>query len=155
MMNNMIEIMARIQAIHSSSKRYHWQCNSNTFGSDHELFDRIADTFNSDDIDRLAETWYMAYGREAILDLNIFDELVCKFTTKKFEMSDLLDENINRAMFEELKNAIETLIPLLNDKTYNQGICNIFDELASSYNQILGLIFGRLTPKPKVFARLK
>lgn len=155
-MLKVVEIMARIRAIHSSAKRYHWQCNGPQFQGDHLLFDKIADTFTEDDVDALAESWYMKDGRQSIGELNELDLLVPKFVTPIFNEELLYDKNSDTLMFKYLRDAIQELIGLLNTDIFGQGIHAKFDEMVQKYDAICGQIDGRiaLQTKPKVFSRL-
>ena len=149
-----LEIMARIQALRNSAKRYHWQCFGNNFGSDHELFDRIASTFAVDDVDELAEIWYMGQGRDHISDLNLLDEFTLQYICTKFEFNNPADQDLNTKMFVELKKKIDELLPLLNTDIYGIAVRNILDELNSKYTQVNSLILARISRQPKVFSRL-
>lgn len=140
----MIDLMSDIQAIHNTAKRYHWQCQGHDFYEAHLFFDRIAETFNEDSIDTLAEAWYMNDGREYLINLNDFDQLVSEKVGKKFSKEELNSKDIELKMFKILASMIFAFRSKLTTEEFGQGVGNKLDELAQSASQILGLIRARI-----------
>lgn len=140
----MVEIMAKIQAIHNTAKRYHWQCQGKNFYQEHLFFDRIADSFTNDAIDTLAEAWYMCEDRNNLEQLNDFDKLVAQYVGKEFSKEDLNKNTVMDEMFIQLYNMISKFLEDLSNVNFTQGVNNKVDEIAQSSTQILGLIKARL-----------
>lgn len=141
----MITILAKVKALYSDAKRYHWQCNGQDFNGDHLLFDRVADTFSNDVVDGLSEIYYMSEHREELEDLNELTALVQEQEGYKFSEEELSHNNINLMMVQELSARIEELLPLLKEEEkYSQAVMNKLDELASASTQILGLLKARI-----------
>lgn len=140
----MIEILAGIKAIHSTAKRYHWQCKGKGFNSDHLLFDRVAETFSEDDVDTLVEAWYMNNGRMVIDELNDLCACVVAGEGQKFSKAELdADPCINTKMNENLIKMIENFKHTLYTSEFGQGIKSKLDEIALKTDQILGLLKAR------------
>ena len=142
----MITILAKVKALYSDAKRYHWQCNGQDFNGDHLLFDRVADTFSNEVVDGLVEIYYMGEHREELEDLNELSVLVSEEEGYKFSEEELHQENVNLQMVQELASKIEELLPLLNEESkYSQAVMNRLDELSSATTQILGLLRARIS----------
>lgn len=150
----MIEILARINAIYIAAKTYHWQVQGSTFYSDHLLFDRVADTFSREFIDKFAETYYMCENRALLDQINLFNQLVLKHQGRRFTTEELQATNIVEIMYRQLNVMIQQLIPLLNSEAFSQAVKAIADELATNCVQISGLL-SAASARSKVQARLK
>lgn len=144
-MVRIVEIMALHQAIHNTAKRYHWQCQGKDFYESHLFFDRLAEAFNGDLVDSLAEAWYMNQGRNNITDLNELDTLVANADGKEFSIEELKNPKVLDIMFLELKNLIIKLYDNIHTEEFGKGISNIFDDLSTIIEQNLGLLEARLT----------
>lgn len=156
MNDKLIDIMALISAIHNTAKRYHWQCEGHDFYESHLFFDRIADTFNQEVVDTLAEAWYMNNDRDNIVELNLLDALIAEKVGKQFTKEELHSSEITLEMFKQLAAMIAILLEKIKTEAYGQGVSNKLDELAQSSSQILGLIKARLQDSQinRVTARL-
>lgn len=143
-MVRVVEIMASIQAIHNTAKRYHWQCRGKDFYEAHLFFDRLADAFDADIVDTLAEAWYMNDGSNNITDLNELDSLIVNKIGREFSLDELSNPKIQDYMFLELQRIIKELYSYIHTEEFGQGISNIFDDLASKIEQNLGLLNARL-----------
>ena len=156
MNDKLIDIMALISAIHNTAKRYHWQCEGPNFYESHLFFDRIADIFNQEVVDTLAEAWYMNNGRDNIVELNLLDALIAEKVGKQFIREELHSSEITLEMLKQLAAMIAILLEKIKTEAYGQGVSNKLDELAQSSSQILGLIKARLQDSQinRVTARL-
>lgn len=140
-----VEYMAAIKAIKGTSKRYHWQCKGANFNGDHLLFDRVADTFSEDYVDTLAEIWYMADGRNNIMDLNDLAQLTNEKEGYKFSLEELKSlKDLNTRMAKILLDMVSKFTTYLTTGEYNQGVSNLFDEISQKANQIKGLLEARV-----------
>lgn len=131
--------MSEIRAIHDAAKKFHWECFGPNFNGDHLLFDRVAETFNDDSIDSLAEVWYMGQARNKLFEINEFTSLVYDQRIKPTR--DIASNNsFTRRLLEKIKNFKQEL----NTDAYGQGVKTIFDDLALKCDQMIGLLQARV-----------
>lgn len=151
------ECVTKFIAVGTTAKRYHWQCFGKTFEGDHELFDRIYDTFFKPEyLDKVAECLAM---RNETSELNIVNDLVEMIANKeghRYMYDDLLD-NVVDSMFKVLRDLITGFVILTNQELGENiptSMKPMFDEMFESADQIRGLIDARLKFS-KVLSRLE
>lgn len=136
----MLEFMATVRAIHNLAKVYHWKSNSTEFYGDHLLFDRIADTFDEELVDKFAEQYYMT-------NPVMLEELDHLTETDAIIESEYLTKSTDPYnMFMSLHNLLNKLNEYANNyDTLNIRAFNVLmDDISSNCVAILGLITGRL-----------
>lgn len=140
MEDKMIQILALIQAIYNTAKRYHWMYHGEEFYQWHLFFDRIADTISTDNIDKLAEQYYMGAGHDKANEINEFDKLVDEYAGGKFDYFYSTDASTAINMCSELYNMVARLKSMVQDNGYDQGIHATLDEVASQCDVALALL---------------
>lgn len=136
----MLEFMATVRAVHNLAKIYHWKSNGTEFYGDHLLFDRIADTFDEELVDKFAEQYYMT-NPAMLEELDHLTETQCiienQYLTKSTEPID---------MFRSLHSLLNTLNEYANNyDTLDIRAFNVLmDDISSNCVAILGLITGRI-----------
>lgn len=136
----MLKIMATVRAIHNLAKIYHWKSNSTEFYGDHLLFDRIADTFDEELVDKFAEQYYM---NNPVM-LEELDHLTETDAVIESEYLTKSTESYN--MFMSLRTLLNTLNEYVNnyDTRDIRAFNVLMDDISSNCVAILGLITGRL-----------
>ena len=143
--DEMINVMAYIRAIHDIAKLYHWESNSEEFYADHLLFDRVAETFNEDTVDKIAENYFMT--NTFTVRITYLSKLN-QSTFEKVESYQLLnlDGRDSKAMSTSLFNIITDLYNYVNELTpESRSINNILDEISLNCTSLLGLLNARLS----------
>lgn len=135
----MLDFMAHIRAIHNLAKTYHWKTSGKEFYGDHLFFDRIAEEFDEELVDTIAEQFYMANP----LLLNDLNDLTYK--TYEIEQRYFTGEYDPKHMFNSMYEIIFNLNAIVNKtETVDRYVNVILDEIASKCEASLGLLTGRI-----------
>lgn len=141
--SDILLILAQYTAMQTSAKRYHWQYKF-LFG-DHLMFDRVADEYDKDLVDKVVEQYYMGTNRELIGETNYIVSLSTKFEAPILPCNNLSDVN---NMVLALRSQVKTLMDSMNEvKTGNRGIDSVLDEISSHVTNAFGLLNGRVGDK--------
>ena len=133
--------MALIRAIHNLSKLYHWKTSGSDFYQDHLFFDRIADTFNEDLVDKIAENYFMRNHSE-LPQLEELDSEVSGYTMPYLHAE-------GESCFNALAVLCNDLLDLVNNAYSDSELrtCRsvnvLLDEIAITTSGIKGLLDGR------------
>lgn len=138
---NLIKTLALFKAIKNTAKKYHWKTVGSTFMGDHLLFDRIYDDISDDVVDAIVEQYYMGVGRKNIDEVDTLIQLCAEMEGKSFQANA---ENIP-LMYAELSRMMNEFLVGIEKLKLLRGINAELDNMASTINQLLGLVIARLS----------
>lgn len=138
-MDQIIELIARLDALCTTSDIYHWGCQGPNFFADHQFFNTIKDTL-SEYIDKLAECYIMNFGRDVITH-KLYDSIKNKPEEYFGKPVDTTDE-----MLDSIKDLIVNIQNIINDKfkTGARGVDSIIDALSEDLLKLNALLKARL-----------